>query len=119
MSANLSCPHCGSSESLATTEQLTGYAGCTLTVNEAGEIEPTHDGYTDIDWDSSRTTGYWCKDCGTSLSEEELRSTMPPPPERVTPPKRTAPLADVLSRSAENRRRIALAREVIGEPPFL
>lgn len=55
------CPMCGRSDGLASVEQLFGSARIVV---EPGEYWG-HDGYTEMNWDSSESTGWEC-DCGWS-----------------------------------------------------
>ena len=62
----LRCPGCGSTD-LATSELLTA-SSCgraTLTIEPDGELRPEfhHDGWTDVNWDSSTTVGVECRSC--------------------------------------------------------
>lgn len=110
------CPHCQSGERLATVERIIGYAGCEITVNDDGSIEPEFDGYTRMDWDSSTTIGYWCVDCEQGLTAAELVGEIavePVPP--VVQPARSQSLADALSRSTTNRHNTELARRFTEE----
>lgn len=57
------CPECGDTQSLATIETLEGAAACQI-VRDDGEVCVSHDGETDVDWDSSVTLGISCQACG-------------------------------------------------------
>ena len=59
MSEPLSCPECGKSDQLATTERLIGLALCEVYDNK----EVVYEGSTEILWDSSETIGISCR-CG-------------------------------------------------------
>ena len=67
----LVCPKCGTTE-LATTEKLLGRAGASMYRLPNGELEIDHDGYTNVNWDSSETVGIECCSCGSSFKPEEL-----------------------------------------------
>ena len=55
----LSCPKCGESDRLSTTERLIGLALCEIYDNDRIEYE----GSTEILWDTSETIGITCS-CG-------------------------------------------------------
>lgn len=116
----VSCPHCGSSEELATIEHITGYAGAAIGLDERGDLVVEHEGYTEMDWDSSVSRGYWCNSCCVEVQEDELRGTAAPrriPPAR---PVRPSSLQGTFARSRVNRDSIRLARESYGgKPPWL
>jgi hypothetical protein len=62
--ARLACPACGST-SLSTVEQLTGAGRCrAIQVRADGTLQCRWTGWTDISWDSSRTVGLQCDQCG-------------------------------------------------------
>jgi hypothetical protein len=61
------CPNCKDATRLATIEEILGSAGCE--VSDDGEIN--HDGYTEVHWDTSTTTGIECRSCGWSDSGED------------------------------------------------
>jgi len=67
----LRCPGCGSAE-IATNELLK--ASCrgraTLAIEPDGELRPEfhHDGWTDVNWDSSTTIGVECRSCTWSYT---------------------------------------------------
>lgn len=54
------CPACGSTDQLATMEDIMGSA--LVHVTDDGQVE--HDGETIIHWDTSTTTGGECRACG-------------------------------------------------------
>ena len=62
----LRCPGCGSSD-LARSELLkaSSRGRATLTIESDGELrrEFHHDGWTDVNWDSSTTVGVECRSC--------------------------------------------------------
>lgn len=60
--AKLVCPNCGNGDELASIEQLQGTCrGAFEVVGDA--IQFFGDGYTDIEWDTSTTIGWMCKNC--------------------------------------------------------
>jgi hypothetical protein len=58
------CPSCGS-QHLGSMEVIGGTAG--IVVDEEGYW--AHDGYTDVDWDSSTTEGWCCRACGWEVRD--------------------------------------------------
>lgn len=67
MTLKLACPKCENTESLGTIEQLRGYAGGVFSIQENGELAIRWYGETKVDWDSTKTVGYICVDCGIEL----------------------------------------------------
>ncbi len=64
----LVCPNCGS-DSLATIEDLSGSAYGSA-YEEKGERHFSHQGWTEVYWDSSETRGVECRDCQWRCTED-------------------------------------------------
>jgi hypothetical protein len=62
------CPRCRSTD-LGTLENLLGTAGCRVR-RIGGELEFVHDGWTDVDWDSSTSIGITCRSCSWEDSDK-------------------------------------------------
>lgn len=62
---------CGS-EDLSTVESLSGLAPARVRRLPDGRLDIEFSGWTDVDWDSSTTTGYWCNACQELRSEGDL-----------------------------------------------
>ncbi len=58
----LRCPACGSDE-LKTFETLLGAANCTVAIDKNGNRVVDHEGYTEVFWDTSESTGIACASC--------------------------------------------------------
>lgn len=67
------CSNCGARQNFATEERLIGSALGFVSVNADDSLSFEHTGYTEINYDSSTTTGYECRSCGlTKPTLEDL-----------------------------------------------
>ena len=122
MAIVVACPDCGSSEDLATTEKIDGLTGCAITIGEDGELSVEHEGYTVMNWDSSVTTGYYCRYCEKPFTDQEL-ITAALGPVSAPQPSRRGSLSETLARqiaqpasspkSARNRKDTELFAEIV------
>ncbi len=69
---NLSvCPHCGRKDfPLAARERLEADSHITIDQDRDGTFTAEWGGYTEVDWDSSRTISYQCQECDGTLPED-------------------------------------------------
>ena len=64
------CPRCGAQDfRLASEERLTAYADIHLERDEGGGLSARWSGNIDVDWDTSSTSCYLCRECGGVLPE--------------------------------------------------
>ncbi len=59
---SLRCPACGSRE-LRTFETLLGAVSCTVAIDKDGKRVVVHEGYTEVFWETSQSTGLLCASC--------------------------------------------------------
>lgn len=67
----IGCPGCGETDGLSTVELLRGYAGCSFFRLDDGSLQTAFGGYTDINWDTTRTVGLECARCGHQWDFED------------------------------------------------
>ena len=58
------CRNCECEGPFATVERILGSSHISVHVDGIGVPQYTHDGSTDVHWDSSETTAYECRNCG-------------------------------------------------------
>lgn len=56
----MACPQCKEYDALQTIERIMGYASAEFFSDSTIDWE----GHTEMDWDSSKTIGIYCKHCG-------------------------------------------------------
>lgn len=69
----LVCPNCGDNDRLGTNETIPGTAFADFTRTASGRIEVDHRGETDVSWDGSESSGWFCGQCcAEGESDREL-----------------------------------------------
>lgn len=63
MPIKMACPHCGSADNLKTIEAIEGLAACVVVKDDKGELDYVYEGYTEVLWDTSTSTGIHCGGC--------------------------------------------------------